>query len=92
MGGLSDILTRVHRTAWAMAALGLVLIDQQQPTSAIQILQESLELHRQTMGEGHRKTLSCTYRVAWLCHKLGEFRRSEYVRFLSRMYRAFNWI
>lgn len=79
---LSDRLI-VCSTAWAMSALATVKIKQNDLESAVNLLSESLDLHRDTLGETHMKTLACYYRLAWICHRMGELQRSEYVCLMS---------
>ncbi|KAI0456505.1 P-loop containing nucleoside triphosphate hydrolase protein [Xylaria acuta] len=64
-------------TALALLSLGIVRADQNDFEKAMQLISESLELHIQTMGQCHRKTLVCYYRLGWLCHQIGENYRAE---------------
>jgi hypothetical protein len=67
------------RSAWALLALGIVRADQNDLESATNFMSESLELHIVTMGERHKKTLACLYRLGWLCLRIGEYRRARSV-------------
>ncbi|KAJ2985968.1 hypothetical protein NUW58_g1594 [Xylaria curta] len=73
----SEIGTKFSLTALALLALGIVRADQNDFETAMQLMSESLELHIRTIGQCHRKTLMCYYRLGRLCHRIGENDRAE---------------
>ncbi|KAF4430287.1 pfs domain-containing [Fusarium acutatum] len=73
----AEVRKKFSLTAWAMLALGIVRADQNDLKTAMVLISESLDRHKDTMGESHMKTLACCYRLGWLCLRMGELNQAE---------------
>ncbi|KAK0732132.1 hypothetical protein B0H67DRAFT_474708, partial [Lasiosphaeris hirsuta] len=71
---------RFPLTAWALLTLAVVRAEQGDLYQAWELLSESMQLHRDTLGETHMKTLACYYRAAWVWHRMGQLQPAEYVQ------------
>jgi hypothetical protein len=53
------------------------MLEKGKLNTAIDLFSESLEIHKDTLGTDHMKTLACYYRLAWVCHRLGELQKAK---------------